>query len=74
MSAPAWGAGADRIGGSDRGYPTVTAQPVQPVPPLERHDIPHDKLVLFEVAPVRRLVGTWQGPGSIAELSRRARR
>jgi hypothetical protein len=37
------------------------------VPPIERHDpIPTDKLIVFELAPVHRLVGTWQGPGKIA--------
>jgi hypothetical protein len=46
----------------------------QDVPPREHHDpIADDKLVLFEVAPLRRLVGVWQGPGTIAELSRMAR-
>jgi hypothetical protein len=27
---------------------------------------------MFELAPVRRLAGTWQRPGSIAELRRLA--
>jgi hypothetical protein len=45
----------------------------QGLPPLERHIIPDDKRILFAVAPVHRLVGTWQGPGSIAEMRQRAR-
>jgi hypothetical protein len=76
MSAPASGAGADRrFGGYDRRHPTAAAPRPQLVPPIERHDpIAHDKLVTFEVAPVHRLIGTWQGPGTIFEFSRRARR
>jgi hypothetical protein len=40
--------------------------------PLERHVVPDDKLVLFELAPVHRLAGTWQGPGTLAQLRREA--
>jgi hypothetical protein len=41
--------------------------------PVERHwPIPTDKVIWFELAPVHRLVGTWQGPGTIERL-RRAR-
>jgi hypothetical protein len=41
------------------------------IPPRERHDpIADDKRSLFEVAPVHRLAGVWQGPGTIAELRR----
>jgi hypothetical protein len=44
----------------------------QALPPIERHEpIPMDKIALFEVAPVHRLVGTWQGPGTIAGLRSR---
>jgi hypothetical protein len=71
MSAPASGAGADRWSDQDNDVPfnTRSARPPQSVPPRERHDpIPTDKIALFEVAPVRRLVGTWQGPGTIREM------
>jgi hypothetical protein len=41
--------------------------------PVERHDpLPDEKLTLFGVPQAHRLVGTWQGPGTIAQL-RRAR-
>jgi hypothetical protein len=39
--------------------------------PFEAHDpIPDDKLALFELPRLWLLVGTWQGPGTIAELRR----
>ena len=40
-------------------------------PPRERHDpLADDKRALFELAPVHRLAGTWQGPGRICDLRR----
>jgi hypothetical protein len=48
---------------------TNTALSPQGLPPIERHaPIPTDKIALFELAPVRRLVGTWQGPGTIRDM------
>jgi hypothetical protein len=45
------------------------------LPPLERHEpLADDKRVLFALVPVHRLAGTWQGPGRIADLRRRAGR
>jgi hypothetical protein len=42
--------------------------------PVERHDpLPTDKLIWHAVPRLQLLVGTWQGPGSIAQLRRRAR-
>jgi hypothetical protein len=38
--------------------------------PAERHLIPDDKIALFVVPPVHRLVGHWQGPGTIAQMRR----
>jgi hypothetical protein len=71
MKAPAGRAGADRRIDQVEADPdrSRSPRPPQPVPPLERHDpIPTDKIAVFELAPVRRLVGTWQGPGSIREM------
>jgi hypothetical protein len=53
---------------------SVPAACAQALPPREHHDpVADDKLALFALPQVHRLVGTWQGPGTIAELSRRAR-
>jgi hypothetical protein len=44
---------------------------LQDPPPREHHHpLPDDKLVLFELPAVWRLVGVWQGPGTIAQLRR----
>jgi hypothetical protein len=73
---------APRVWGAAGSYPdqerdrlnSCCAAVVQDLPPRELHDpSPDDKRALFEVAQVHRLVGTWQGPGSIAQLSQRAR-
>jgi hypothetical protein len=40
-------------------------------PPCEHHDLlADDKSVFFEVVPLHRLAGTWQGPGRICDLRR----
>jgi hypothetical protein len=68
------GAAADALERETGADDTPPARSAQALPPRELHDpIAADKLVLFEVAPVHRLVGTWQGPGRISELSRRPR-
>jgi hypothetical protein len=42
--------------------------------PLEHHHpLADDKLVLFELAPVHRLIGHVQGPGVLGDLLRRGR-
>jgi hypothetical protein len=49
----------------------ISAAPSEPqdLPPLERHwPLADDKLALFEIAPVHRLAGRWQGPGRIREM------
>jgi hypothetical protein len=72
-TAPVRGA-AGSIENSTRSSDSCCAAVVQTLPPREVHDpIADDKIALFEVAQVRRLVGVWQGPGSIAQLSRGAR-
>jgi hypothetical protein len=38
--------------------------------PVERHLIPSDKLQLFAVPRIAVLIGTWQRPGTIAQLCR----
>jgi hypothetical protein len=76
ITAPQKGA-AGSYSGQDCYHPNSRRRAVaQALPPLERYE-PHladDKVVLFEVAPVHLLAGTWQGPGAIADLSRRGRR
>jgi hypothetical protein len=59
--------GAAGVGEQKSNLPEPAAQPV------ERHTIPDDKVIWFELPAIRRLVGIWQGPGCIAQL-RLARR
>jgi hypothetical protein len=67
------GAAVSSLAKTSTAEDTATAPAPQGLPPIERHDpIPTDKIALFELAPVRRLVGTWQGPGTIKDM--RARR
>jgi hypothetical protein len=66
------GAAQDRMD-DDAAPASTTLAASQARPPRERHNpIPTDKIALFAVAPVARLAGVWQGPGSIASLRRRA--
>jgi hypothetical protein len=73
MTAPFTGA-AGSIEKQDQALDSCRVAVAQGLPPIERHGIvPDDKIAIFEVAPVHRLVGVWQGPGTILQLSRRPR-
>jgi hypothetical protein len=57
---------------TDAAFHSLQRPQTQAEQPIERHKpLPDDKVALFALPAIHRLVGTWQGPGTITQLRRR---